>query len=72
MVYGAIKRRPVHLLPFFCFQVFDLIIACLTAVGHYTWLPSIQRAIIESVRFAFVRTWREYEHFSRNFRSAIS
>uniref|UniRef100_A0A914UTB3 Lysosomal-associated transmembrane protein 4A n=1 Tax=Plectus sambesii TaxID=2011161 RepID=A0A914UTB3_9BILA len=53
MVYGGIKRRPVHLLPFFCFQVFDLIITCLTAVGHYSWLPSIHRAIVESPQLPF-------------------
>jgi len=53
MVYGSIKSRPVYLLPFFCFQVFDFILACLTAVGHYTWLPNIHQAIVENPDMPF-------------------
>jgi len=45
LIYGVTKRRPIYLLPFFCYQVFDFVLACLTAVGHYQWLPQIQSAL---------------------------
>jgi len=45
MLYGAVKERPLYLLPFFCIQVFDFIISCLTAVGHYSWLPSVHEMV---------------------------
>jgi lysosomal-associated transmembrane protein len=48
LVYGAVMGRPVYLLPFFCFQVFDFILACLTAIGHYTYLPNMRDIIASS------------------------
>ncbi|VDO97881.1 unnamed protein product [Soboliphyme baturini] len=45
MIYGVIKGRPLYVLPFFCFQVLDLVLACVSAIGHYTWMPSIQTII---------------------------
>jgi len=45
MIYGAVKERPLYILPFFCIQVFDFIVSCLTAVGHYNWLPSVHDII---------------------------
>jgi lysosomal-associated transmembrane protein len=53
LIYGAAKSRPVYLLPFFCFQVFDFVLACLTALGHYTWLPNLREIIENNPDFPF-------------------
>jgi len=52
MVCGTLKNRPLYLLPFFCFQVFDFVLACLTAAGHYTWLPNLTRYYSRSSGYA--------------------
>lgn len=48
LLHGVSKNRPGYLLPFFCFQVFDLMLSCLTAVGHYTWLPNLQEILADN------------------------
>jgi len=48
LLHGVAKNRPGYLLPFFCFQVFDLMLSCLTAVGHYTWLPNVQDVLADN------------------------
>jgi len=48
LIHGVIKNRPGYLLPFFCFQVFDLVLSCMTAVGHYTWLPNLQEILAKN------------------------
>jgi len=53
MVCGVLKGRPLYLLPFFCFQVFDFVLSCLTAAGHYTWLPNLQAIIQEHPEIPF-------------------
>ncbi|KRZ86437.1 Lysosomal-associated transmembrane protein 4A [Trichinella sp. T8] len=53
MIYGIFKGRPLYLIPFFCFQVFDLILSCLTAVGHYTWMPSVEDIIQQNPDLPF-------------------
>uniref|UniRef100_A0A5S6Q5N4 Lysosomal-associated transmembrane protein 4A n=1 Tax=Trichuris muris TaxID=70415 RepID=A0A5S6Q5N4_TRIMR len=45
MIYGVLKGRPLYLIPFFCFQVFDFILSCLSAVGHYIWMPNVDDII---------------------------
>jgi lysosomal-associated transmembrane protein len=53
LLHGVAKNRPGYLLPFFCFQVFDLILSCLTAVGHYTWLPNLQEVLADNPDLPF-------------------
>ncbi|CAH1252986.1 LAPTM4A [Branchiostoma lanceolatum] len=42
MLYGAIKHRAGYLLPFFCIQVFDFTVGCLTAIGFVSYMPNIR------------------------------
>ncbi|XP_022220227.2 lysosomal-associated transmembrane protein 4A isoform X2 [Drosophila obscura] len=55
MIYGTIKGKPSHLLPFFCLQLFDFAITTLTAAGYLCYLQAIHRIIAESHRLP----WRE-------------
>ncbi|GAB0086502.1 uncharacterized protein DMENIID0001_079070 [Sergentomyia squamirostris] len=55
MIFGAIKGKPSHLLPFLCLQLFDFAITILTAAGYLCYLRSVHRLISESHRFP----WRE-------------
>ncbi|KAL7737859.1 hypothetical protein ACLKA6_006237 [Drosophila palustris] len=55
MIYGTIKGKPSHLLPFFCLQLFDFAITTLTAAGYLCYLQGIHRLISQSHRLP----WRE-------------
>ncbi|XP_037051418.1 lysosomal-associated transmembrane protein 4B [Bradysia coprophila] len=55
MIYGAVKGKPSHLLPYFCVQLFDFAITTLTAAGYLCYLRSVHRLIHESHRLP----WRE-------------
>ncbi|XP_034477451.1 tetraspanning orphan receptor isoform X2 [Drosophila innubila] len=55
MIYGTIKGKPSHLLPFFCLQLFDFAITTLTAAGYLCYLHTMHRIISESHRLP----WRE-------------
>ncbi|KAL5287254.1 LAPTM4A.2 family protein [Megaselia abdita] len=55
MIYGAIKGKPSHLLPFFCLQLFDFVITTLTATGYLCYLQAMPRIIAETHRLP----WRE-------------
>uniref|UniRef100_A0A1B0D982 Lysosomal-associated transmembrane protein n=1 Tax=Phlebotomus papatasi TaxID=29031 RepID=A0A1B0D982_PHLPP len=55
MIFGAIKGKPSHLLPFLCLQLFDFAITILTAAGYLCYLRSVHRLIADSQRFP----WRE-------------
>lgn len=48
LIYGAVKGKPSHLLPFFCLQIFDFAIATLTAANHLCYIRSIHMWISES------------------------
>ncbi|XP_065094206.1 lysosomal-associated transmembrane protein 4B isoform X1 [Ochlerotatus camptorhynchus] len=48
LIYGAVKAKPSHLLPFFCLQIFDFAIATLTAANHLCYIRSIHMWITES------------------------
>ncbi|XP_002739753.1 lysosomal-associated transmembrane protein 4A-like [Saccoglossus kowalevskii] len=39
MICGALKHRAGYLLPFFCLQLFDFVLSCLTAIGWFTYYP---------------------------------
>lgn len=47
LIYGAIRGRPGYLMPFFCLQVFDFCIHCLTVVGYFSYIPQIKHMIAE-------------------------
>ncbi|KAJ8975958.1 hypothetical protein NQ317_011926 [Molorchus minor] len=53
MVYGTIKGKATHLLPFFCLQLFDFAITLLTATGYFCYLRSVQRLIAEHWNLPF-------------------
>ena len=36
LVHGVISRQPAHLLPFFCLQVFDFVVALICMLGYMT------------------------------------
>lgn len=55
LIYGAIKGKPSHLLPFFCLQLFDFAITTLTAAGYLCYLRSVHKLIAESTRLP----WRD-------------
>ncbi|CAH1100970.1 unnamed protein product [Psylliodes chrysocephalus] len=48
MVYGTIKGKPTHVLPFFCLQLFDFAITALTATGYFCYLRSAHRLVAEN------------------------
>jgi lysosomal-associated transmembrane protein len=48
MIYGAVKEKPTHLLPFFCLQLFDFAITTLTAAGYLCYLRSVHRLIAQN------------------------
>uniref|UniRef100_T1DEF9 Putative lysosomal-associated transmembrane protein n=1 Tax=Psorophora albipes TaxID=869069 RepID=T1DEF9_9DIPT len=47
LIYGAVKGKPSHLLPFFCLQIFDFAIATLTAANHLCYIRSLHLWITE-------------------------
>ncbi|XP_045477299.1 lysosomal-associated transmembrane protein 4B [Harmonia axyridis] len=47
MLYGTIKGKAHHLLPFFCLQLFDFAVTALTATGYFCYLRSIHRLVEE-------------------------
>ncbi|EFA08970.2 lysosomal-associated transmembrane protein 4B [Tribolium castaneum] len=47
MVYGTIRGKATHLLPFFCLQLFDFAITTLTATGYFCYLRSVHRLVAE-------------------------
>ncbi|XP_013145361.1 PREDICTED: tetraspanning orphan receptor [Papilio polytes] len=50
LIYGASRGKPVHLLPFFCLQIFDFAITVMTATGYLCHLRSIHHLIAETKR----------------------
>ncbi|XP_033737490.1 lysosomal-associated transmembrane protein 4A-like isoform X1 [Pecten maximus] len=42
LLYGTIRNRPGYLLPFFCLQVFDFCLSCLTVVGYFSYAPNFK------------------------------
>ncbi|XP_017768415.1 PREDICTED: lysosomal-associated transmembrane protein 4B isoform X2 [Nicrophorus vespilloides] len=41
LVYGTTKGKGSHLLPFFCFQLFDFVITALSVTGYFCYLRSV-------------------------------
>jgi lysosomal-associated transmembrane protein len=50
LIYGTIKGRPSHLLPFFFLQLCDFAITTLTAAGYLCYLRTIHHLIEQSNR----------------------
>lgn len=55
LIYGTIKGRPSHLLPFFFLQLCDFAITTLTAAGYLCYLRTIHHLIEQSNRLP----WKE-------------
>lgn len=55
LIYGTIKGRPSHLLPFFFLQLCDFAITTLTAAGYLCYLRTIHNLIESSNRLP----WKE-------------
>lgn len=53
LVYGAFRRQPSHLMPFFFLQVFDFCISSMTMIGYLSYLPNIRQLILETPAFPF-------------------
>jgi len=45
LVYGAAKGYAGYLMPFFCLQVFDFCVACLTIVGYFSYMPDMKTCL---------------------------
>jgi len=48
LIYGAIKGEQGYLMPFFCLQVFDFCISCLTIAGYCSYMPDVKNIILQS------------------------
>ncbi|CAC5420180.1 LAPTM [Mytilus coruscus] len=42
LLYGIMKNRPGYMMPFFCVQMFDFCISCLTVVGYFSYAPDMK------------------------------
>ncbi|KAK3874100.1 hypothetical protein Pcinc_020936 [Petrolisthes cinctipes] len=51
LVYGAFRRQPSHLMPFFFLKVFDFCISSMTMIGYLSYLPNIRQLILEIPAF---------------------
>lgn len=55
LVHGVISRQPAHLLPFFCLQVFDFVVALICMLGYMSSASDISHwlrmKIATQVRF---------------------
>lgn len=47
LVYGTLKGKATHLLPFFCLQLFDFAITTLTATGYFCYLRSVHSLVAD-------------------------
>ncbi|XP_070555664.1 lysosomal-associated transmembrane protein 4A-like [Ptychodera flava] len=56
MLCGAMKHRGGYLLPFFCLQLFDFVLSCLTAVGWFTYYPDGD----QTQSFPYNKEWLKY------------
>ena len=58
------QNRPGYLLPFFCIQVFDFCLSCLTVVGYFSYAPNIKtwikdQGLVCNVKQGMgLRTWK--------------
>lgn len=54
LVYGAVKGHAWYLMPFFCLQVFDFSVSCLTVVGYFSYLPDLKHCLA-------IQSWIPYK-----------
>jgi lysosomal-associated transmembrane protein len=45
LIFGAIKGRPGHMVPFMGLQVFDFCITSLTVISYFSYVPDVKRWI---------------------------
>lgn len=55
LIYGTVKGKPAHMLPFFFLQLCDFAITTLTAAGYICYLRTVHTLISDSTRMP----WRE-------------
>jgi len=51
LIYGAIKGRPGHMVPFMGLQVFDFCITSLTVISYFSYVPDVKRWIDAQASF---------------------
>lgn len=51
LVYGAAKGYAGYLMPFFCLQVFDFCVTCLTIVGYFSYMPDMKTCLDKGTLF---------------------
>jgi lysosomal-associated transmembrane protein len=59
LVYGAAKGHAGYLMPFFCLQVFDFCVSCLTIVGYFSYMPDIKKWIAAQDDLFFKMPYKE-------------
>lgn len=37
LIHGLVHRRPMLILPYFIYMLFDFVVACLYTIGHHQW-----------------------------------
>lgn len=57
LVYGAIVGRPGYLMPFFCIQVFNFCMTCLSGIGYFSYIPNIKQWIEAQPGMPCVKEW---------------
>jgi lysosomal-associated transmembrane protein len=51
LIYGSLKGRPGHMVPFMGLQVFDFCITSLTVVSYFSYVPDVKRWMDEQNAF---------------------
>lgn len=68
LVYGAAKGYPGYLMPFFCLQVFDFCVTCLTIVGYFSYMPDMKTCLDKGsffdrqMEFPFTNDLKSLDH----------
>ncbi|XP_074642820.1 lysosomal-associated transmembrane protein 4A-like [Tubulanus polymorphus] len=61
LVYGTLRGRPGYLMPFFCLQVFDFCITCLSVVCYFSYMPNIKEWITDQDNLPFKERLVDYD-----------
>jgi len=61
LIFGSIKGQPGYLMPFFCLQVFDFCLACLSVVCYFSYMPNIKQWIEAQNNLPFKQELLSYD-----------